>query len=125
MEVGQNIKFEFISKFKLKFPEISKLIDFEINENGNILTGVKVESNFILNEICFYKKKGISEEKFTKALLVFQTNYNIRPDIVMDCMESKIFEIGDGDDYDAVTFQKVNKKLTAKIWFRWWDETGG
>ena len=80
MEVGQNIKFEFISKFKLKFPEISKLIDFEINENGNILTGVKVESNFILNEICFYKKKGISEEKFTKALLVFQTNYNIRPD---------------------------------------------
>ena len=125
LEIGQNIKDEFISEFQKKFPDFSKLIDFEINRYGNILEISKIDSCFILDIITFYKKEEVFESDFILALNKFKATWNIDAKITLKSMCSdgvdRIFEIGDGDDPSAVKYNKVNDKFVAKIWFRWWD----
>ena len=36
-------------------------------------------------------------------------------------LNGKEFEIGDGDDLEAVTYRWVNGKYVATIWLRWWE----
>ena len=123
MEVGQHLKDEFMEQFIKLFPEKIKFIDLEINRFGNLLEYETILGRFILNHINFYKKDEVSIEDFENALNPFRTNYDIFIKYIY--LNGKEFEIGDGDDLEAVTYRWVNGKYVATIWLRWWEETGG
>lgn len=119
MEVGEHLKDEFLEQFIKLFPEKTKSINLEINRYGNLLEYKTILGRFILDHINFYKKDEASIEDFENALNPFRTNYDIFIKyIYLNGME---FEIGDGDDLEAVTYRWVNGKYVATIWLRWWE----
>ena len=123
MKLGENVVEEFIELFQQKFPDISKVIDFEKNRYGDILSGEITKDYFILNKIKFWKKDGVTIKKFEKDLSIFRSTCNF-PEKGSDQFEMKTtgltFIIGDFDDYLAVDFSTKNKTSYAEIWFRWW-----
>ena len=119
MEVGQHLKDEFHEQFNKLFPEKTKFIDLEINKYGNLLEYKTISGRFILNHINFYKKDEASIEDFENALNPFRTNYDIFIKYIY--LNGKEFEIGDGDDLEAVTYRWINGKYVATIWLRWWE----
>ena len=123
MKLGENLVEEFIELFQQKFPDISKVIDFEKNRYGDILSGEITKGHFILNKIKFWKKDGVTIKKFEKDLSIFRSTCNF-PEKGSDQFEMKTtgltFTIGDFDDYLAVGFVTTNKTCYAEIWFRWW-----
>ena len=124
MEVGQNIKDEFIEKFETFFRRAEDVCDLEINRYGNLIEGQIIEGSFILNYLNLYKKEEVSEERFKSIIGEFRTNCDIIHSIVFNTMENRVFEIGDGDDIMAVEFVTINDKLVAKVWLRWWEDGG-
>ena len=124
MEVGQNIKDEFIEKFETFFRRAEDVCDLEINRYGNLIEGQIIEGSFILNYLNLYKKEEVSEERFRSIIGEFRTNCDIPHSIVFNTMENRVFEIGDGDDIMAVEFINVNDKLVARVWLRWWEDGG-
>lgn len=123
MKLGENVVEEFIELFQQKFPDISKVIDFEKNRYGDILSGEITKDYFILNKIKFWKKDGVTIKKFEDILSIFRSTCNFHEEGT-DQFEMKTtgltFIIGDFDDYLAVDFSTKNKTSYAEIWFRWW-----
>jgi hypothetical protein len=76
MKLGENVVEEFIELFQQKFPDISKVIDFEKNRYGDILSGEITKGHFILNKIKFWKKDGVTIKKFEKDLSIFRSTCN-------------------------------------------------
>lgn len=121
MSVHQDIKNEFVEIFKQRFPEISKVIDFEKNINGDIISNEIIKSHFILNIIKFWKKEKVQDEEFEEVLDIFRTcNFeNNEESFELETM-GLTFIIGDFDDTSAVEIVKDPNGTYAKIWFRWW-----
>lgn len=123
MKLGENVVEEFIELFQQKFPDISKVIDFEKNRYGDILSGEITKGHFILNKIKFWKKARVSIEKFEDILSIFRSTRNFHEEGT-DQFKMKTngltFTIGDFKDHLAVRFVTTNKTCYAEIWFRWW-----
>ena len=123
MKLGENIVEEFIELFQQKFPDISKVIDFEKNRYGDILSGEITKDYFILNKIKFWKKDGVTIKKFEDILSIFRSTCNFHEEGT-DQFKMKTngltFTIGDFKDHLAVRFVTTNKTCYAEIWFRWW-----
>ena len=123
VKLGENVVEEFIELFQQKFPDISKVIDFEKNRYGDILSGEITKDYFILNKIKFWKKVGVSIKKFEDILSIFRSTCNFHEEGT-DQFKMKTngltFTIGDFKDHLAVRFVTTNKTCYAEIWFRWW-----
>lgn len=124
MELGENVVEEFIELFQQKFPDISKVIDFEKNRNGNILVGKIIGGNYTIHNINFYKKPEIDKKDFEESLNIFITNHTLedKSKFVMETLGGMVFEIGDGDDTLAVTYEDILDEYVASIWFRWFGD---
>ena len=124
MKLGENVVEEFIELFQQKFPDISKVIDFEKNRYGNILIGKIIGGNYTIHHINFYKKPEIDKKDFEEALNIFTINHSLedKSKFVMETLGGMVFEIGDGDDTLAVTYEDVLDEYVASIWFRWFGD---
>lgn len=122
MKLGEKVVEEFIELFQQKFPDISKVIDFEKNR-CDMLSCEIIKGYFILNKIKFWKKDEVTIKKFEKDLSIFRSTCNFQEE-GSDQFKMKTlgltFTIGDFDDRLAVEFITTNKTCYAEIWFRWW-----